>query len=47
MLELNDKETAVIKAIHHNHKKRLESQMITRFGYILSNQNILKNYIPG
>lgn len=32
MLELNDKETAVIKAIHHNHKKRLESQMITRFG---------------
>ncbi|HAU1682506.1 TPA: hypothetical protein JBJ33_00455 [Legionella pneumophila] len=39
MLELNDKENAVIKAIHHNHKKRLESQMITRFGVYFEQSN--------
>lgn len=32
MLELNAKEIAIIKAIHRNHKKLLENQMITHFG---------------
>ncbi|KGP63982.1 hypothetical protein EP47_08785 [Legionella norrlandica] len=32
MLELNAKEIAIIKAIHHNHKKLLENQMIAHFG---------------